>query len=62
MRRRLALLAVLALAACGRLLPAHQQTIEPARLEGGAYRLDRLIGLAPRDSAGWFPVIPAAAP
>ena len=40
MRRRLALLAVLALAACGRLLPAHQQTIEPARLEGGAYRLD----------------------
>ena len=30
----------MALAACGRLLPAHDQTIEPARLEGGAYRLD----------------------
>ena len=38
--RRLLLLGLLALAACGRLLPAHNQTIEPARLEGGTYRLD----------------------
>jgi polyisoprenoid-binding protein YceI len=38
--RRFFLLALLALAACGRLLPANQQTIEPDRLEGGAYRLD----------------------
>ena len=38
--RRLLLLALLALAACGRLIPANDQTIEPAHLEGGAYRLD----------------------
>jgi polyisoprenoid-binding protein YceI len=29
-----------ALAACGYLLPAHNQTLEPGQLPGGAYRLD----------------------
>lgn len=38
--RRLLLLGLLCLAACGRLLPANNQTIEPALLESGAYRLD----------------------
>ena len=38
--RRWTLLALLALAACGRLIPANNQTLNPARLEGGAYRLD----------------------
>ena len=37
--RRWLLLGLLALAACGRLLPAHNQTLDPARLEAGAYRL-----------------------
>lgn len=40
MRRRLALGGFLALAGCGRLLPANDQTIEPTFLEGGDYRLD----------------------
>ncbi len=42
MRRRawLALLGTAALVACGRLIPSNNQTIEPARLEGGTYRLD----------------------
>ncbi|MFL5336856.1 MAG: YceI family protein [Geminicoccaceae bacterium] len=38
--RRCVLVALLALAACGRLIPANNQTLEPTRLEGGAYRLD----------------------
>lgn len=38
--RRFVLVAFLAVAACGRLLPANNQTFEPARLERGAYRLD----------------------
>lgn len=38
--RRCLLVALLALAACGRLIPANDQTLEPARLQGGAYRLD----------------------
>ena len=38
--RRILVLGLLGLAACGRLLPANNQTIEPARLEAGAYRLD----------------------
>jgi polyisoprenoid-binding protein YceI len=37
---RLVLVLLLALAACGRLLPANNQTVDPTRLEGGAYRLD----------------------
>ena len=40
MKRCVVLVALLALAACGRLIPANNQTLEPARLEGGAYRLD----------------------
>jgi polyisoprenoid-binding protein YceI len=40
MRTALAGLALLALAACGHLIPANNQTLDPARLEGGAYRLD----------------------
>ena len=42
MRRRawLALAGTAALVACGHLIPSNNQTIEPARLEGGAYRLD----------------------
>lgn len=38
--RRWVLLGCLLLAACGRLIPANNQTLEPSRLEGGAYRLD----------------------
>ena len=38
--RRWTLLALLALAACGRLIPANNQTLDPVRLEGGAYRID----------------------
>ena len=40
MKRCVVLVVLLALAACGRLIPANNQTLEPARLEGGAYRLD----------------------
>ena len=40
MRRRLALGGFLALSGCGRLLPVNDQSFEPARLEGGTYRLD----------------------
>ena len=36
----LALSMLLALGACGYLLPAHHQTIEPSALRAGAYRLD----------------------
>ena len=35
-----ALVFLLALAGCGHLIPANNQTLDPARLEGGAYRLD----------------------
>ena len=38
--RRWALLVLLTLAGCGYLIPANNQTLDPARLEGGAYRLD----------------------
>ena len=42
MRRGLACLLVLlpALAGCGRLIPAHHQTVERSALRAGAYRLD----------------------
>jgi polyisoprenoid-binding protein YceI len=41
MRRRCATLSMLlALGACGYLLPAHHQTLEPSALRAGAYRLD----------------------
>lgn len=38
--RRWALLVLLTLAGCGYLIPANNQTLDPARLESGAYRLD----------------------
>lgn len=41
MRRLCAtLIVLLALGACGYLLPAHHQTLEPSALRAGAYRLD----------------------
>jgi polyisoprenoid-binding protein YceI len=39
-RPLIALLCLLPLAACGYLIPAHHQTLDPAALESGAYRLD----------------------
>jgi polyisoprenoid-binding protein YceI len=39
-RPRVALLVLLVLGACGYLVPAHHQTLEPTALRAGAYRLD----------------------